>query len=315
MREKVSIISTVMNEERNIKKFLNSVIKQTKKPDEIVIVDGGSKDKTYKILKEYSKKYPWIKAYQLIGANISQGRNYAINKSNGEIIFTSDCSTIFEKDWIKKILKGFDERTDIVFGKYFVKPKTLIEKFLISRLPNWDKINPDKFLPSNRHVAFRRIVWKKVGGFPEHIRRADDNWFHEKAHSLGFKYKFIKDAAVEWLLDRNLKNTLRLAFLDSKTEGFTLIFLKRKIYWAELFALAIGIASVFLGIFVNIKILKWFVLLGLIFLILFGGLRTYIKTKSIGAGLIGLVLTPLLYFAHVSGVLVGMIQRIYRRTE
>jgi len=44
-------------------------------------------------------------------------------------------------------------------------------------------------------------------------------------------------------------------------------------------------------------------------------LRTYLKTKSISAGFMGLLLTPLLYFAHVFGVLAGMIQRIYRRTE
>jgi len=315
MKEKISIISTVRNEEKNIKKFIDSIIKQTKRPDELIIVDDGSRDKTYEILNEYSKKYSWIKSYQLIGANIAKGRNFAINKSTGDIIFTSDCSTVFEKDWIRKIINGFDKNTDVVFGTYFVIPKTLVEKFLVSRLPNWNKINPNKFLPSNRHTAFRRIVWKKVGGFPEHIRRADDNWFHEKAHSLGFKYAFIKDAKVEWLLDRTLKTTLRLAFLDSKTEGFTLMFARRKIYWTELFLLAFGIALIFLGIFVNINILTWFVILGLVFLVLFGGLRTYLKTKSISAGFMGLLLTPLLYFAHVFGVLAGMIQRIYRRTE
>lgn len=312
---KISMISTVRDEEKNIRAFLDSILRQTKKPDELIVVDGGSKDRTYEILKEYSKKYRWIKTYQLIGVNIAKGRNYAINKSVGEIIFTSDCSTIFEKDWVKKIFNGFDENIDVVFGTYFVKPKTLIEKFLVSRLPKWNKINPDKFLPSNRHVAFKRVVWKKVGGFPEHIRRADDNWFHEKAHKLNFKYKLIKDAKVEWLLDRTLKTTLRLAFLDSKTEGFAFMFIKRKIYWAEICLFFSGIAAILLGILVNIHILMWFAIAGLIFLILFAGLRTYIKTKSIGAGFIGLIVMPLLYFAHVFGVFTGMIQKIYRGIE
>ncbi len=312
---KISMISTVKNEEKNINKFILSIINQTRKPEELIIVDGGSKDKTCEILKEYSKKYSWIKVYQLIGANIAKGRNFAIEKSKGDIIFTSDCSTIFEKNWVKKISNAFNENVDIAFGKYFVKPKNLIEKFLISRLPNWDKINPNLFLPSNRHTAFRKNVWKKVGGFPEHIKRADDNWFHEKAHKSNFKYKFIKNARVEWLLDRTLKTTLKLAFLDSKTEGFTFMFTKRKVYWAELFLLAIGLALIFLGIFVNIQILLWVLVMGLVFLILFGGLRTYLKTKSIKIGFIGLILTPLLYLAHVFGVITGMIERIYRRKE
>ena len=144
MKEKISIISTVRNEEKNIKKFIDSIIKQTKRPDELIIVDDGSRDKTYEILNEYSKKYSWIKSYQLIGANIAKGRNFAINKSTGDIIFTSDCSTVFEKDWIRKIINGFDKNTDVVFGTYFVIPKTLVEKFLVSRLPNWNKINQNK---------------------------------------------------------------------------------------------------------------------------------------------------------------------------
>ena len=315
MKEKISMISTVRNEEKNIKKFVNSIVGQTKRPDELIIVDGGSKDKTYEILKEYSKKYLWIKVYQLGGANIAKGRNFAIKKSHGEIIFTSDCSTIFEKDWIKKISNGFDKKTDVVFGKYFVKPKTLIEKFLVSRLPNWDKINPNKFLPSNRHTAFRKIVWKKVGGFPEHIKRADDNWFHEKAHVFGFKYKFVQDASVEWLLDRTLKTTLRLAFLDSKTEGFSLMFIRRTVHFAEFSLLILGITFILLGIFININIFFYSILIGLIFWILIAGIGTWIKTKKFIVGLTGLFLMPLLYFAHVFGVIAGLIQRIYRRKE
>lgn len=315
MKEKISMISTVKNEEKNIIKFVNSVITQTKRPDDLIIVDGGSKDKTYEILKNYSKKYPWIKVYQLIGANIAKGRNFAIKKSKGEIIFTSDCSTIFEKNWIKKISQGFDEKIDVVFGKYFVKPKTLVEKFLVSRLPDWNRINQNKFLPSNRHVAFKKSVWEKVGGFPEHIRRADDNWFHEKAHSFNFKYKFIKEATVEWLLDRTLKTTLRLAFLDSKTEGFTFMFIRRKIHFAELSLLMVGVALILLGVFVNIDILIYSILIGLIFWILIAGIGTWIKTKNIGVGFAGLILMPLLYLAHVFGVIVGIMQRIYRRKE
>jgi glycosyltransferase involved in cell wall biosynthesis len=312
---KISLISTVRNEEKNIARFIDSILNQTIKPNELIIVDGGSKDKTYDILKKYAKKYRIIRAYQIKKANISKGRNFAIKHSHGQIIFTSDCSTIFEKDWIKKISSGFDKKTDLVFGKYFVKPRNAIERYLISRLPNWDKINPETFIPSNRHVAFKRTVWEKVGGYPEHLTRADDNWFHEKAHSLGLKYKFLPNAKVEWILSRNLRNTLRLAFLDSKTEGFSGIFIKRKIYFAELLLLGVIIALILLGIFVNIKILIYSIILGAILWIAFAGIRTYFKTKDFIAGLVGLGVMPLLYMAHVSGLIWGIIQRIFTKNE
>ena len=53
---KSSFITTVFNEENNIEAFIDSVLNQTKSPDEIIIVDGGSTDKTLEILKSIAKK-------------------------------------------------------------------------------------------------------------------------------------------------------------------------------------------------------------------------------------------------------------------
>jgi len=54
---KISLICTVLNEQKSMGAFLDSIEIQTKKPDEIVIVDGGSNDKTVEIIKNYKKKY------------------------------------------------------------------------------------------------------------------------------------------------------------------------------------------------------------------------------------------------------------------
>ena len=104
---KVSLITTVLNEEHTLEEFLNSVINQTKHPDEFVIVDGGSTDKTYGILKKYAKKYKWIKIFQVKGASIGKGRNYAIKKTKNEIIACTDAGCILDKNWLKEITKPF----------------------------------------------------------------------------------------------------------------------------------------------------------------------------------------------------------------
>ena len=312
---KTSLISPVLNEEKNIKKFLDSILKQTTKPDEVLIIDGGSKDKTYEILEEYSRKYKWIKAYKKIGFNISQGRNYTIKKSKGDVIFTGDSSTKFEKDWIKKILKGFEKNADVVFGIWSIEPSNIVEEFLVSRTPDWNKINPKEFIPSNRQVAFKKEVWKKVGGFPEHLKRADDNWFHLRAHKLGFKYHFVKDAKVSWILERNLRRMLKLAFLDSKTEGFSFMFIERRIYILEFLLLLLGINIILLGIFINLDILIYSIILGITFSIFIGGCIPYTKFKDIKLFFVGPFLTVLLYFAHVFGVLTGIFQRAYKKIE
>ncbi len=59
---KYAIVSPVRDEEEYIEQTLRSVIQQSVRPTEWIIVDDGSKDRTAEIIDEYAKKYPWIKA-------------------------------------------------------------------------------------------------------------------------------------------------------------------------------------------------------------------------------------------------------------
>ncbi len=59
---KVSVCITVLNEGENIERLLFSLLHQTKKPSEIIVVDGGSKDDTLKRVKKYKSKIKFISA-------------------------------------------------------------------------------------------------------------------------------------------------------------------------------------------------------------------------------------------------------------
>nr|WP_148702350.1 glycosyltransferase [Nitrosopumilus piranensis] len=64
MTKNISIICTVKNEEDNISTLLDSLLNQTLLADEIIIVDGGSTDKTISIIQDYSKRSSVIKLIQ-----------------------------------------------------------------------------------------------------------------------------------------------------------------------------------------------------------------------------------------------------------
>ncbi|CAG1770488.1 partial heptose III glucuronosyltransferase, partial [uncultured bacterium] len=89
MTERVAIIATVLNEAKSAPAWLDSIANQTRQPDEVVIVDGGSRDDTLNILDAYQGRLP-LKVVSLLGANISQGRNRAIAESTCEIIASTD---------------------------------------------------------------------------------------------------------------------------------------------------------------------------------------------------------------------------------
>ena len=56
-RQKFSLICTLLNEEKTIGNFIDSIAKQSMLPDEVIIVDGGSKDSTLRTINNKQKQY------------------------------------------------------------------------------------------------------------------------------------------------------------------------------------------------------------------------------------------------------------------
>ncbi len=75
---KVSLIIPVYNVENYIEKCLDSVINQTLKDIEIIIVNDGSKDTSKEKIEKYLKKYPSIKYLEKENGGLSDARNYGI---------------------------------------------------------------------------------------------------------------------------------------------------------------------------------------------------------------------------------------------
>ena len=81
---RVSVICTVLNEGESIRRLMDSLANQTRPPEEIVIVDGGSRDNTVAVLNEYAGRLP-LHVLVEPGANISHGRNVAIANTTGDV--------------------------------------------------------------------------------------------------------------------------------------------------------------------------------------------------------------------------------------
>jgi len=172
---RVSVIATVLNERESIGALMDSLAAQTRPPDEIVIVDGGSTDGTLDILGRYLERLPLKLLFQP-GANISQGRNYAIRHATGEIIASTDAGTRLVPEWLAELVAPIERGEAAVCAGFFVSdPRTTFEIALgATTLPDLRDIRPDKFLPSSRSVAFLRSAWEEVGGYPEWLDYCED---------------------------------------------------------------------------------------------------------------------------------------------
>ena len=226
---KVSFIATVYNEESSVGALLDSLIKQSKMPDEIIIVDGGSSDRTVANIKNQISKIKYQKVKFKIfkkKGNRAVGRNDAINKASSEIIVCSDAGCILDKNWVKNIIEPFnDPKVDVAAGYYKGNAKTIFEKCLIPYvLVMPDKIDENNFLPATRSMAFKKSVWKRAGGFPEKFSNNEDYVFAKKLKAIGAKIIFEKKAIAYWTPRSNLKDAFVMFYRFAKGDSESRIF-------------------------------------------------------------------------------------------
>ena len=202
----VSLIFTLLNEGEDVRKLMDSLLEQHTLPDEIVVVDGGSTDQTVTVLKEYANRLP-LRIIIEPGANISRGRNVAIQHATHDLIAVTDAGVRLEPDWLECLLAPFAQsdaanRPDFVSGFFLPDPKSLFEHALaMTTLPAREEMGKGRFMPSSRSVAFTRAIWRRVGGYPEWMTWSEDVLFDLALINSGAKIVYQPDAIV-WFRPR-----------------------------------------------------------------------------------------------------------------
>lgn len=178
MNISVSVICTVLNEGEAIHKLLDSLVEQCHQPDEIVIVDGGSTDDTVNILETYAASHNLpLRVMTKPGANISQGRNTAIEAATGPIIAATDAGVRLDERWLEALLAPFQQtpRPAVVAGFFVPDPQSAFEVAMgATVLPLLTEIQPATFLPSSRSIAFQKSSWQAAGCYPEWLDFCED---------------------------------------------------------------------------------------------------------------------------------------------
>jgi len=202
----VSVIVTVKNEASAIHGLLDSLRSQTIPPSEVVIVDGGSTDGTVQRIESYRPRLP----LQLLireGTNISQGRNEAIRAARGQIIASTDAGVRLVPNWLEELTRPLQEDAslDVVSGFFLPDPQTVFERAMgATVLPVESDVDPQRFLPSSRSVAFRRGAWQEVGGYPEWLDFCEDLVFDLALRRAGRRFHFAPQAVAHFRPRGNL---------------------------------------------------------------------------------------------------------------
>jgi glycosyltransferase involved in cell wall biosynthesis len=207
---KVSLICTVKDAAADIEAFLASLAAQTRTPDEVVIVDGGSIDGTVELLRAAEG----LTLLEEPGANIARGRNVALAASTHDVIAVSDADCILDPTWLEDVVRPIEAGADVAMGFYEPITDTFLQRCMAAvNLPlDPAEIDPATFDPSARSVAYRRDAIDAVGGYPEWLAIGEDMWVDLRWRERGLDMRFTPDAVVRWRLRPGLTSTWRQYF-------------------------------------------------------------------------------------------------------
>lgn len=215
---------------------------QTKKADEIIIVEAGSTDNTLSEISKFetlnSNKIPKLKIIKYQNSTIAQGRNTGIEIASGDIVAITDAGCIAKQDWLELItqpfywgnqhLRGVQKHTSevsigLVAGFYempFTNPIQEVGRVYLGVPP--ERFDTLTFLPSARSVAFRKTIWESVGGFNEKLERGgEDTQFFYDCVKNNVKIARVEEAKVEWkeIETMNLKTIANKFYVYAKGDG------------------------------------------------------------------------------------------------
>jgi glycosyltransferase involved in cell wall biosynthesis len=202
---KVSLISTVKDARPAIHGFLASLAAQTRPPDEVIIVDGGSTDGTLEALQADGS----VTAIRVPGANIARGRNIAIAAAAHNVIAVTDADCTLEPDWLQRLIAPLERGADVSAGFYRPVTSSFVQECIAAtNMPDPEEIGPG-WMPSSRSVAFTREAFDAAGGYPEWLRIGEDMYLDHRWVELGIRIESAPDAVVHWRLRPSLGATWR----------------------------------------------------------------------------------------------------------
>lgn len=103
MTPKVSVVIPAYNAQQYLGETLDCLAVQTLREIEVLVVDDGSADSTPEILREYSEKYPFIRAIRQENAGVAAARNRGIQEAAGEYLYFLDSDDLIEPDALERL--------------------------------------------------------------------------------------------------------------------------------------------------------------------------------------------------------------------
>lgn len=242
----ISLVVPVRNEEESLARLVSSIRAQTRQPDEVVLVDGGSTDRTVELARELAAGDGRFRVVEAGEASPGRGRNIGAGEARYPWVAFTDAGIGLDPEWLESLAEQVeaDPRTEVVYGNFDPVVGTFFERcaavaYVMPKTPHGERgdLTRGRFIASS---LMRREVWRRAGGFPD-MRAAEDLIFMERVEAEGARTRWAPRANVFWQLQPTLGRTFRRFALYSKHN----VWAGRQRFWHYGIARQYAVALVF----------------------------------------------------------------------
>lgn len=235
---KVSVIVPVYNSEKYLRRCLESIIKQTLKELEIIVINDGSKDKSLNIIEEYSKKDTRIKLINQKNMGSGQAKNNGIIQAKGEYICFVDSDDTIENIMLKEMYSSSRiNMSDIVISRY---QKLDFDGILLSVEKNYETYTSRKYFESLISFSLPSIMCGKLYKrelfkessllFPSTNMHNEDTSTLYKIIFFASKISFVNKVFYNWYQITNSKTN---STSKKQLEDLFIVYSKMKIFFIK----------------------------------------------------------------------------------
>jgi len=314
-----SIIIPLYNRPQEIKELLETLVLQTYKQFEVLVIEDGSKDDAADIVKSFAGK---LDVKYFVKQNEGQGftRNYGFERAKGDyfVIFDSDC--LIPEDYLEIVNNSLNENwLDAYGGPDAAHPSfTPVQKAISYSMTSpfttggirGNKKGIGQFHPRSFNMGISRGVWEKAGGFII-TRSGEDIEYSIRIHSMGFKIGLIPEAKVYHKRRTNfLQFYKQIHFFGRARINVYKFFpaeLKAVHFFPAIFTLSLMFTAVANVFGWPIALLCNFILALIILLIFFHSL---VKNKSVKIAFLSLIASFIQLTAYGLGFMQDFIKRV-----
>jgi glycosyltransferase involved in cell wall biosynthesis len=195
---RISVVIPVYNGAKTIAQTVESLLRQSLRPDEIVVVDDGSTDKTQEVLSKFDRE---VTALAQPNGGPASARNRGIRAATGAFVAFTDSDCLPDREWLARLMGGFENgRVAGVGGVVRSAVRGMTGEYVdVIRLldPQPDAAGEIPYLIT-ANACFRRAVMVEAGLFNERFRKpgGEEPELCYRIRKLGYEFRLVEQALV-----------------------------------------------------------------------------------------------------------------------